>query len=292
MTLLGNYTALVTPFLINGQIDFTSLQNLVRYQIHNKTEGIVALGSTAETSSLDGYEKHKVMETVLSITENKTKVIAGVNAFSLDNALLQCHQRFIDGADALLISPPPYIKPTKKGLDNYFLTLADQSYIPIILYNIPSRTGISIPINSLERLSSHPNIIGIKEASGDMNYSTQITQFISNKFSLLAGNDNLLLPLLSIGATGIISVIGNILPSLCSQTISLYTQNKAQEAKTLYFSQIDLINALSLESNPICIKYILNKLGMIKQYYRKPLCPPSKQTKIQLNNHIKKTDIF
>ena len=288
----GNFTALVTPFLKNKNIDYAKLKELTIRQIKMGTTGIVALGSTAEASTLDEYEKHKIMETIVSSSNKKAIIIAGINAFSLDDALSQSLQRFIDGADALLIPPPPYIKPSKKGLLDFYQTLADQSYIPIILYNIPSRTGINIPTDLIQTLSLHPNIVGIKEASGDINYALSVSKYVNNSFSLLSGNDNLLLPLLSLGASGIISVIGNISPTICEQTIKNFQSSNPSKAKDYYHSHLNLIDALSFESNPICIKYIMSKLNLIKPYYRKPLCEPDKTTKKKINAVLKNCNFF
>ena len=294
MSIVGNYTALITPFFKNQEIDYGSLRKLIKFQVQN-SDGIVALGSTAEATMLDNYEKHKIMEHITSLTEKKIKIIAGINAFSLQDAIHQSHQRFIDGADALLISPPPYIKPSKNGLIAFYKTLADQSYIPIILYNIPSRTGIHIPLDIIKELSLHENIIGIKEASGDISLGVSISSLVNEQFSLLAGNDNIYIPLLSLGATGIISVIGNILPNICKQTTDLYLSNRQTEAKKLYHSYINIINSLSLESNPICIKYILSELNIIKPYFRKPLCMPTlknrKQLKLEIENIKNKLEL-
>lgn len=287
MELIGNFTALVTPFKRNLTIDFESLKNLCNYQLTNNSDGIVALGSTAETTALDVYEKHKIMETISEAIDNQLPIVAGVNAFTLSDALYQSTARFLDGANALLVSPPPYIKPTDKGLLNYFSQLADYSYIPIILYNIPSRTGTKINNKLITKLSYHPNIIGIKDASGDITFTQNIiNETKDNNFQVLSGNDNQLLPILAVGGTGIISVIGNIIPNTIHTIIYDYINNKTESAKSAYFDILNLINVLSLESNPIPIKYAMSKLGLIKPNYREPLCKPTNKTKLLLNSII------
>lgn len=285
----GNYTALITPFKKNLTIDYEAIKKLCLFQVNNSSDGIVALGSTAEASSLDIFEKHKTMETIVCSVENKIPIIAGINAFTLEDALYQSKARFLDGANALLISPPPYIKPTEKGLKNYFLQLADQSLIPIILYNIPSRTGTQISESLVTSLSNHPNIIGIKDAGGNIAYTQNIcASTINNNFSVFAGNDNQLLPILSVGGTGIISVIGNIIPKEIHQIVVNYNNNLRVEAKENYFKYLELINSLSVESNPIPVKYALSKLGVIKTYFRAPLCLPSAKNKRILKSIINK----
>ncbi len=285
MTLSGNYTALVTPFKRNLDIDYINLARLCDYQLSNMTQGIVALGSTAEATALDVYEKHKVMETITSSMSGKIPVIAGVNSFTLADALYQSSARFLDGADALLISPPPYIKPTQKGLINFFETIADHSYIPIILYNIPSRTGTTIDLSLIERLSKHPNIIGMKDASGDISYTQKVVfNSLNQNFSVLAGNDNQLLPCLSVGGKGIISVAGNIMASTLTDIINLYSSSETEKAKQLYYNILEIIDILSIETNPIPIKYLMSQIGIIKPYYREPLCLPNCKNKCKLKN--------
>jgi len=283
MNLAGNYTALITPFKKNLDINYSELSTLCDYQLNHNISGIVALGSTAEATALDPYEKHKIMEHIYAKTMNKTTIIAGINAFSLSDALNQCTARFFDGANALLVSPPPYIKPSDKGLLNYFLSIADFSCIPIILYNIPSRTCTNINTELIKQLVSHKNIIGIKDASGNIAYTQELCSLSQTEnFQVVAGNDNQLLPTLSVGGSGIISVIGNIFPSLCNEIINEFNNN-IYHAKRIYLKNLDLINSLSLETNPIPVKYLLYKLGFIKPYYRNPLSAPSKKNKTILN---------
>ena len=292
MELYGNYTAIITPFKTNKEVDYKALSTLATFQLQNNTKGLVALGSTAEAATLTIVEKHKILETIISATENKIPVIAGINSFSLSDALLQSTQRFLDGASALLVSPPPYVKPSPGGLYDYFSKIADSSYIPVILYNIPSRTAINIPVSLVSRLSSHPNIIGIKEASGNLNYCLDLYEHTrETDFSILSGNDNLLLPMISAGAKGIISVIGNLFPNLCNSLIDLFEQNPSRALQE-YQNYKDIVDSLSIETNPIPIKYIMYKLGLIKQAYRQPLSPPARRNKTILNKTVSQIKIL
>ena len=288
MDLIGNFTALVTPFNKNSTIDFNSLKKLCSFQLNNNADGIVALGSTAEAPTLDSYEKHKVMETITSEINTLLPIIAGINAFSLEDALNQSKARFLDGASALLVSPPPYIKPTDIGITNYFTKIADFSFIPIILYNIPSRTAINLKLDTVKKLADHPNIIGIKDAGGDITYSQNLINLNKNNFSLLSGNDNQLLPILSVGGNGIISVAGNIIPDVFHDIVFSYKNNKTEKARFKYFEYLSLINSLSLESNPIPVKWLLSRLKLIKPYYREPLTKPLTKTKSIINKEIEK----
>jgi len=287
MELFGNYTALITPFKKNLNIDYSTLRKLTSLQLEHQSNGIVALGSTAEATALDVYEKHKVMETIISETNNRIPVIAGINAFTLSDALYQANSRFLDGADALLVSPSPYIKPSQEQLYKYFEEIADKSYIPIILYNIPSRTNISLSEDIVAKLAKHPNIIGIKEASGNIAYIQRISMLTQNEnFTIIAGNDDILLPMLALDTKAIISVIGNIMPSLCRETIELYYDGNFNDAKTQFTSILPLINALSCESNPSPIKYAMSKLDLCKPFHRPPLDSPSNKNKKILNKLI------
>ena len=279
MNLCGNFTALITPFKRNLDIDHLALKTLCSYQ-SKSSEGIVALGSTAESASLNSLEKQKIMETITSEICGKIPIIAGINSFTLLDSLNQANKRFLDGADALLVSPPPYIKPTETGLKNFFLTLADNSYIPIILYNIPSRTGTKLSKNLVLQLSCHPNIIGVKDAGGDIVYTQELLIPRQKKcFSVLAGNDNQLLPILSFGGSGIISVAGNIIPKTLSDIVKNCKNNNFAAAQLLYNDVFDLIQCFNIETNPIPIKYALSKLNIIKPYFRAPLCKPTAKNK-------------
>lgn len=288
MKIFGNYTALITPFKNNNEVDYKTLKKLVLRQLEFSTAGIVALGSTAEAPTLDSYEKHKIMHEIVSIVQNKVPIIAGVNAFSLDDALNQCHARFLDGANALLISPPPYIKPSQSALLNFFTTIANNAYIPIIIYNIPSRCGVSLSIDVCKQLSNHPNIIGIKEASGAVDFAVKLSSLASESFTIIAGNDNLLLPLLCSNAKAIISVVGNIHPQICQNIIESFWSNDILTAIQQFNKHKDLILSLTKETNPTLIKYALYKLNLIKLCYRLPLCKPTPKNRKNLSEIIEK----
>jgi len=279
---------LITPFDKNGDIDYVALKELLRRQINLGTEGIVLLGSTAEAPMLKDYEKTQIMKCAESEIGGRVPIIAGINAFSLEEALIQVQNRGAEGADYLLVSPPPYIKPTYDGLESYFSKIAKSSKIPVILYNIPSRTGVNIPFELVKDLSKNSNIIGIKEASGDMNYIQKLSSLANDDFSIICGNDNLLLPMLSVGATAIISVVGNLTPELCSNIIYNYLNGNKESAQNLYLKYLELFNLLGIESNPIPIKFALHKLGLIENKYREPLCEPTKEHKDLIENFVKK----
>ncbi|MBQ7467151.1 MAG: 4-hydroxy-tetrahydrodipicolinate synthase [Clostridia bacterium] len=282
MKISGNYTALITPFKKNGNVDFQKLEELIDFQIDNQTDGIVLLGATAEAHLLDGYEKRKIMQCAVKKVGGKVPIIAGLTQTATDEVIYEALARFVDGADALLVCTPSYIKPTQNGLVNHFKKIADESYLPIIIYNNPSRTGVNLEFDSIKELSTHPNIIGIKEASTNFSHIVKVASIVKNDFTLICGNDEFLLPLLSLGATASISVIGNIMPDLVHDVINTYHISSSQARETYqYFNPI--INALSLAPNPTAIKYIMQKLGMIRANLKSPLCLPEKSVKKQID---------
>ena len=282
MKISGNYTALVTPFKKNGKIDFNKLDELLDFQIKNQTDGIVLLGATGESHLLDGYEKRKIMQFAVKKVDGKFPIIAGLTQTSTCDTIAEAHARFVDGADAILVCTPSYIKPTQNALFKHFQEIADESYLPIIIYNNPSRTGVNLEFETIKKLSFHSNIIGIKEADTNFGNIAKLSQLINESFALICGNDEFLLPLLSLGATASISVIGNIMPDLVHEVINTYTISPSQALEMYnYFSPI--IYALSLAPNPVAIKYIMQKFEMIKSNLRKPLCLPDRKNKKQIN---------
>ena len=290
MKIFGNYTALITPFKKNGQVDYKKLEDLVLFQVANNTDGIVALGATAEAHLLNEQEKRKIMQIIVKNTCKSAKIIAGLTSTSTEDSIQEANARFIDGADAILVCSPSYIKPTQTGLYNHFSKIADLSLLPIILYNNPSRTGTNLEYETIKKLSEHPNIIGIKEASTDLSHLIKLSTLANDNFSLICGNDEFLLPLLSLKASASISVIGNIAPDIVHNIISEYHSDPLQSIEI--FNQFaPIIEALSTAPNPIAIKYIMQRLDMCKANYRQPLCPPDQKTKSRICNLLHLLDL-
>ncbi len=285
MKITGNYTALITPFKRNGDIDFNKLEELVDFQLNNGTDGLVVLGATGEAHLLDGYEKRKIMQLVVKKVNKRVPIIAGLTETSTEAAIAEAHARFIDGADALLVCAPSYVKPTQSGIIKHFLKLAEHSYIPIIIYNNPSRTGVNIDFSTMQQLSSRINIIGVKEASTDFNHICKVATLANDTFSLICGNDEFLLPLLSLGATASISVIGNIMPDLVHDVIETFPTSPKQAAETYkYFKP--LFDSLALAPNPVGIKYIMQRLDMIKATMKLPLCLPDRKVRSKISKNL------
>lgn len=268
----GAITAIVTPFM-NGEIDWKAYEKLISFQIKGGINGIVPCGTTGESATLSYDEHNKVVEMTVNFVKKRVPVIAGTGANSTDEAIeLTNHAKKV-GADASLQITPYYNKPTQEGLYRHFKKIAEHIDIPIILYNVPGRTGVNLLPETVARLSQIPNIVGIKEASGNINQVTEICKNVKKKnFSVLSGDDALTLPILSVGGCGVISVASNIIPSKVAKLVAYYLSGKTKESLKLHQELYDLMQALFIETNPIPVKTALYLMGMIKNEFRLPLC--------------------
>ncbi|MBE6987679.1 MAG: 4-hydroxy-tetrahydrodipicolinate synthase [Ruminococcaceae bacterium] len=267
MILKGSFTALVTPFTNDDKIDFGTLGKMVQFQIENGADGLVVLGTTGETPTLTEREKEKIVRLVISEVNGKIPVIVGVCSNNTKESVKLAQKWENMGANAVLVIAPYYNKANEIGMEDHFTAIADSVNIPTILYNIPSRTGCPIPIKVLRKLSRHPNIIGIKEASGDMNYLMKCAKLTSDSFALLSGNDDMVIPTLSVGGTGVISVISNLIPNEWSAMVHDYLCGYHKKALETHMKYLDLIETLFIEPNPIPIKTAMNIAD-----FRLPLC--------------------
>jgi 4-hydroxy-tetrahydrodipicolinate synthase len=279
----GSYVALATPFK-KGKVDFERLKWLVDYQIDHGTNGLVPCGSTGESSTLS-YEEHKrVIEVVMKTARGRVPVIAGAGSNSTEETLDLVRHAAKVGVDATLLIVPYYNKPTPEGLYRHFKMVAKTTKVPIFIYNIPGRTGINMPVETVVRLAGDcPTIIGIKEASGTMDYTSQLLSTLgSTSFTVFSGDDSLTLPLLSLGARGVISVIGNILPSAMAQLCASWEAGHARRALELHHKMFPVMRALFLETNPIPVKAAMSYLGLCRNELRLPLVPMSAAPKKKL----------
>lgn len=284
--LQGLYTALITPMKSNKQIDYESLKSIIELQLQANIDGIVMLGTTGEAPTIDQYEKFKLIKFTKELINDSTQLIIGAGSNDTEKTINEVKGLAYTKADAILLATPSYNKPNSDGLYKHFKAVADNSYLPIILYNVPSRTGTSIPISVIEKLKEHPNIIGIKEASGDFAYASKLSKFASKDFTLLSGNDDNILALSTLGYSGVISVLSNALPNEMKYFISLIQECNYKTAKILYDFLLPIMNVCFIESNPIPIKYIMSKMGLIKNNLRPPLSPLSKKQRQIINKTI------
>ncbi len=278
-TFSGSLVALITPFGPDGQVDYAELDRLVDFHLQNKTDGIVALGTTAETPTLSQEEKDKIAQAVIARVAGRIPVIvgAGSNDTAHAAALAQRYEQM--GADGLLVVTPYYNKANKSGMLAHFETVADGVNLPIILYNVPGRTGCSIPLDVLAKLAKHRNIVGIKEASGDIAYATGCAKLLNEDFCMLSGNDDMIVPLLSLGGSGVISVLANVAPAQTHDLVAAYLSGDVARSRDLQLEYLDLVHALFIETNPAPVKEAMNLLGFHAGACRLPLGPMSEASK-------------
>ncbi|MGH7197891.1 MAG: 4-hydroxy-tetrahydrodipicolinate synthase [Candidatus Omnitrophota bacterium] len=266
----GSIVALVTPFK-NGKVDEKTLEKLVRHHIKSGTDGIVPVGTTGESPTLSFKEHERVIEIVVDAAAGEVPVIAGTGSNSTDEAIELTRFAKKAGADGALMVTPYYNKPTQEGLYRHYEAVAKAVELPIILYNIPGRAGVSMAPETVARLAKIRTIVGIKEATGNMDQTSHILSLCD--ITVLSGDDSLTLPLLSLGAKGVISVIANIVPEAVSEMVSAYFAGSHQKARDLHYKLFPLCRAVFVETNPIPIKRAMKLLGLCGDELRLPLCP-------------------
>ena len=278
----GCGTALVTPFTKNN-INYNSLQKIIEFQISEHINSIIILGTTGEASTMSDFEKYNVIKFSINIINKKVPIIVGTGSNSTKKAIENSLQAKELGADALLIVTPYYNKTTQNGIIKHYTKIANSCNLPIIIYNIPSRTGLNIEPKTCFELSKIPNIVAIKEASSNISQIIKIKNLCKDELQIYSGNDDQILPILSIGGIGAISVISNILPNTISTMINNYLEHKNfDDFINTQINLIPLINELFSETNPIPIKEALNILGYNVGNPRLPLLPLSQKHKIKL----------
>ena len=286
----GLYTALVTPFNEDKSVDYRSLEKLIDEQIQAKVDGLVILGTTGESPVINDIEAEKIISLAVKISKNTIKIIVGAGSNNTELAIKKSKQAQNLGADSILSVNPYYNKPPQEGLYRHFKQIADSIDIPMILYNIKGRTAVNLEIETLLRLSQHKNIIGVKEASGDLSQIMDVINQVDNDFFVLSGDDALTYPIMSLGGHGIVSVISNIFPREMKNIVwQCFTKN-FEAAKQSHYKLYNFMKALlSISSNPIPVKTILAHMGKIKEEFRLPLCQlggDDKQKLIKIYNEI------
>jgi 4-hydroxy-tetrahydrodipicolinate synthase len=270
----GAIVAIVTPFK-NGEVDEEALRELIEFQITNGTDGIVPCGTTGESATLTHEEHDRVIEITIDAVGKRVPVIAGTGSNSTAEALRLTKHAFEAGADGALIVCPYYNRPTQEGLYQHFKMIAENVPIPIVPYNIPSRTGVNLLPGMVMKLAKIKNIVGIKEASGSIKQASDIIGLCGDGFAVLSGDDIFTLPLLAMGGAGIISVLSNVAPADMAGLVDAFASDDLAEAKALHHKMSPLIDALFMEVNPIPVKAALSLMGRIKYEYRLPLCKMS-----------------
>ncbi len=291
MNYQGSYCALITPFK-NGTIDKDSFINIVKWHITQGTKGIVPCGTTGESPTLSHDEHKEIVELAVEAAEKKMQVIAGTGSNSTAEAISLTKHAKDAGADSALIVVPYYNKPGQKGLIEHYLKIADSVDIPIFIYNIPGRSVVDMNNETLEYLSEHENIIGVKDASNDLSRPSYINKYIKHKkFFQLSGEDATQIAFLAQGGDGVISVTANIAPKKIAYMHNLWIEKKFSQALEIDRELVDLHNVLFLESNPIPVKYAAFKLGMCASELRLPLSQLSRENQIIIDNILNKLNL-
>ena len=268
----GSYVALITPFRADGSVDFDRLSALCQWHIDNGTDGIVVLGTTGESSTMTHEEDEQVVRCALDVVRGRIPVIAGSGSNCTQTALEKSERYAELGVDGLLLITPYYNKANTRGMIRHFTAIADRVDKPIVLYNVPGRTGCSLSVEAVAELSAHKNIVALKEASGNISYVAKVARSVGPEFALLSGNDDMIVPVLSLGGSGVISVFANICPRVCHDMVASYLAGDTARALEMQLKYLELINALFIEVNPIPVKEAMNMLGMGAGAFRLPLC--------------------
>jgi len=290
--LKGTITAIITPFDTDGSIDERALRRLVNFQIDSGISGLVPCGTTGESPTLSHEEHKRVIDIVIEETNGRVPIIAGTGSNSTEEALSLTRHAYKAGADYSLQVAPYYNKPTQKGLYEHFLAIADSIDIPLIIYNIPGRTGKNIETDTLLRMAEHKNIVGVKEASGNI---PQIMDIINNRpegFTVLSGDDNLTFPIIALGGDGVISVASNIVPIQVIEMVNSALQGNWSKAMQNHYHLLPLFKVLFLETNPIPIKTALAMKGMVKEIFRPPLCSMELENREKLKKVLESQGII
>jgi 4-hydroxy-tetrahydrodipicolinate synthase len=267
----GVFTALVTPFHPDGSLDTDALRRLVEWQIRTGVAGLVPCGTTGESAALTPDEHQRVVATVVEAAAGRVPVIAGAGANCYAKSL-ELSQRCLEaGAKALLHVTPYYIKPTQRGLVDYYQALADAVQAPILIYNVPSRTGVTLAGSTILQLARHPLLVALKQASSDLDALSAILYDCPEQFAVLSGEDSLTLPMVALGAHGVISVASNVAPGPMCDLVAAAHQGDRRSALARQAQLFPLMRALFLESNPIPVKFALGQLGRIQNVLRMPL---------------------
>ena len=267
----GAAVAITTPFNLDGSINYEGLGKNIDYQIDNGTDAIVICGTTGESSTMSDAEHRECIKFAIDYTNHRVPVIAGTGSNDTRYAIELSVEAEKLGADGLLLVTPYYNKTTQAGLLDHFTIIANSVKTPIILYNIPGRTGMNITVETIEKLAHHKNIVALKEASGNISYVAQIAAACGDLIDIYSGNDDMIVPIMSLGGKGVISVLSNILPKETHEITQLCLDNNFKKAGELQLKYLELINSLFCEVNPIPIKEAMNQLGMPAGACRMPL---------------------
>ena len=283
----GVGTALVTPFTKTGSLDEAAVRRLARRQVDAGVHILVPCGTTGETPTLSPAERRRVVEIVVEEAKGRSLVLAGAGGYDTREVIHAAAEMARAGAHGLLSVTPYYNKPTPEGLYQHYAAIADSTKLPIIVYNVPGRTGCNIDPATLVRLATIPNIVGVKEASGNMTQMAEICRAVPDDFIVLSGDDALTLPLMAIGGRGIVSVASNEIPSEMSHLVELAEGGNFAEARALHQRLFPLMQINFIESNPGPVKYAMATMGLLEETYRLPIISPKPESKAKIDAVLK-----
>lgn len=272
--LMGMGVALVTPFKTDYSVDYEALEKLVEFQIEGGVDYFVVLGTTGETPTLTEEEKHNVIKTVLRVNNGRKPIVLGIGGNNTMGVVDQIRHTDFEGIDAILSVAPYYNKPSQAGIYQHYKAIAESTTMPIILYNVPGRTGVNIAAETTIRLSQDfSNIVAIKEASGNFRQIDEIIKHKRHDFMVISGDDGITFPLIALGAVGVISVVGNAFPKEFGKMVRLALQGDLSGARDIHYRFVEMIEVLFADGNPAGVKSVLSYMGKIENILRLPLVP-------------------
>jgi len=287
----GSHVAIVTPFR-KGKVDERALGDLIEWQIAKGTNGIVPCGTTGESATLSHEEHNRVIELTVEVVRRRVPVMAGTGSNSTEEAISLTKHAKDAGADGALLITPYYNKPTQEGLYRHYKAIAEAVDLPLVLYNIPGRTGVNMLPETIARLASIQNIVGVKEGSGSIQQASDIVQMCGDRLSVLAGDDAMTLPMMALGGAGVITVTANVAPTEMANMVKAFSAGKIEEARRIHFQLSPLFSALFYETNPIPVKEALGMMGKIDPELRLPLCAMGKESRDKLMQVMKESRLI
>src|SRR5215831_17942200 len=291
-TFTGVGTALVTPFTKTGALDEAAVRRLARRQVDAGVHVLVPCGTTGETPTLSAQERRRVVEIVVEEAEGRALVLAGAGGYDTREVIHACAEMQEAGARGILSVTPYYNKPTPEGLYQHYKAIASSTNLPIVVYNVPGRTGCNVDATTLARLATISNIVGVKEASGNITQMAEICRAVPEDFVVLSGDDAITLPLMSIGGRGIISVASNEIPGEMVEMVEAAEHGDFAAARAVYHRIFSLMQVNFVESNPVPVKAAMAAMGLIDEVYRLPMCPPRPESKEKIVRVLKEMDLL
>jgi 4-hydroxy-tetrahydrodipicolinate synthase len=287
----GSFVAIVTP-MKDGKVDGNSLRDLIEFHVANGTDGIVPCGTTGESATLTHDEHREVISIAVEVCKGRIPVLAGTGSNSTREAITLTQHAEKAGADGALLITPYYNKPSQDGLHDHFISVAKETGLPIILYNVPGRTSVNMLPETVERLAKTKNIVGIKEASGSLQQIGKIISLCGDDFTVISGDDPLLWPILAIGGKGVISVTANVLPHKVAELCSKAAENKVNEAQALHYELMNINEIMFIDTNPVPAKVALSLMGKMSAEVRQPLSSLSKENTNKLKAVLKEYSLI